>query len=81
MEEISLGKQFFGLNCINYDMFKEVAVDFRAQTEKKMGRDVKRLNWHQRIKIILFCLSLRARLTSESFSLPFTVEHVKIPNI
>lgn len=43
MEETSLGKQFSGLNCINYDMFKEVAVDFRAQTEKKMGRDVKRL--------------------------------------
>lgn len=43
MKETSLGKQFSGLHCINYDMFKEVAVDFRAQTEKKSGRDVKRL--------------------------------------
>lgn len=66
MEETSLGKQFSGLNCINYDMFKEVAVDFRAQTEKKMGRDVKRLNWHQQIKIILFLFKPHKRIILSS---------------
>lgn len=37
MEETSLGKQFSGLNCINYDMLYMKWLLVRAQTEKKMG--------------------------------------------
>lgn len=49
MEEVSLGKQFSGLNCINYDELNMKWLLMRAQTEeKKNGRIT------NRIKIILF---------------------------
>lgn len=41
MEETSLGKWFSGLNCINYDMLNMKWLLISAQTEEKMGRDVK----------------------------------------
>lgn len=35
MEEVSLGKQFSGLNCINYDELNMKWLLMRAQTEEK----------------------------------------------
>ena len=43
MEETSLGKQFSGLNCINYDMLNMKWLLISAQTGEEMGGDVKRI--------------------------------------
>lgn len=42
MGDTSLGIQFSGLNCINYDMLKKWLLILELK-QKKMGRNVKRL--------------------------------------